>query len=80
MNYQKELDKLVQKLSDDGRVPKLLLHSCCAPVSYTHLDVYKRQVIRGSYEKEKIKLSKKEKTSQEAYPDGTDHQNRHVDI
>lgn len=37
-------------------------------------------VIRGSYEKEKIKLSKKEKTSQEAYPDGTDHQNRHVDI
>lgn len=35
---------------------------------------------KGSYEKEKIKLSKKEKTSQEAYPDGTDHQNRHVDI
>ena len=33
MNYQKELDKLVQKLSDDGRVPKLLLHSCCAPCS-----------------------------------------------
>lgn len=33
MNYQKELDKLVLKLSDDGRVPKLLLHSCCAPCS-----------------------------------------------
>ena len=33
MNYQKELYKLVQKLSDDGRVPKLLLHSCCAPCS-----------------------------------------------
>lgn len=33
MNYQKELDKLVKKLSEEGRVPKLLLHSCCAPCS-----------------------------------------------
>ena len=42
MNYQKELDKLVQKLSDDGRVPKLLLHSCCAPCSSYVLE-YLRQ-------------------------------------
>lgn len=33
MNYQKELDKLVKKLSEEERVPKLLLHSCCAPCS-----------------------------------------------
>ena len=33
MNYQKELDKLILKLQKEGRVPKLLLHSCCAPCS-----------------------------------------------
>ena len=33
MNYQKELDKLIDRLQEDGRVPKLLLHSCCAPCS-----------------------------------------------
>ncbi len=33
MNYQKELDKLISNLEKDGRVPKLLLHSCCAPCS-----------------------------------------------
>ncbi|NCC01836.1 MAG: epoxyqueuosine reductase QueH [Clostridia bacterium] len=30
-NYQSELDKVIDGL--DGRVPKLLLHSCCAPCS-----------------------------------------------
>ena len=33
MNYQKELDKLIERLSKEGEVPKLLLHSCCAPCS-----------------------------------------------
>ena len=33
MNYQKELDKLIQKLETERRVPKLLIHSCCAPCS-----------------------------------------------
>ncbi len=33
MNYQKELDKLIEKLQKEQRVPKLLLHSCCAPCS-----------------------------------------------
>ena len=33
MNYQKELDKLIEQLSKEGKVPKLLLHSCCAPCS-----------------------------------------------
>lgn len=31
INYQLELDKVIDKL--DGRVPRLLLHSCCAPCS-----------------------------------------------
>lgn len=33
MNYQIELDKLIKQLQAEGRVPKLLLHSCCAPCS-----------------------------------------------
>lgn len=37
VNYQKELDKIVAgielELSEGGRKPKLLLHSCCAPCS-----------------------------------------------
>ncbi len=33
MNYQKELDMLIKKLEGEGKVPRLLLHSCCAPCS-----------------------------------------------
>jgi len=33
MNYQKELDKLISNLEKEGKTPKLLLHSCCAPCS-----------------------------------------------
>lgn len=33
MNYQKELNKLIDRLEKEGRVPRLLLHSCCAPCS-----------------------------------------------
>lgn len=33
MNYQKELDQLIEQLEQNHRVPKLLLHSCCAPCS-----------------------------------------------
>lgn len=32
-NYQKELDKLIADISATGTVPKLLIHSCCAPCS-----------------------------------------------
>lgn len=38
MNYQKELDKLIERLSKEREVPKLLLHSCCAPCSSYVLD------------------------------------------
>ena len=32
-NYQKELDQIIQCCREAGRVPRLLLHSCCAPCS-----------------------------------------------
>lgn len=33
VNYQKELEKVLEKLGEENRVPSLLLHSCCAPCS-----------------------------------------------
>ncbi|HOO28018.1 MAG TPA: epoxyqueuosine reductase QueH, partial [Lachnospiraceae bacterium] len=42
VNYQKELDQLLSGLQD-GKRPKLLLHSCCAPCSsycLTYLSPY----------------------------------------
>lgn len=33
MNYQKELEHLIGSLEQEGKVPRLLLHSCCAPCS-----------------------------------------------
>ena len=48
-NYQKELEKLLKQFEKDGRVPSLLLHSCCAPCSsyvleylsqYFHITVF----------------------------------------
>lgn len=32
-NYQKEMEKTLEKLKKSQTVPKLLLHSCCAPCS-----------------------------------------------
>ena len=32
-NYQKELDKLIENITKEGKVPRLFLHSCCAPCS-----------------------------------------------
>lgn len=32
-NFQKELDRFTAKLEQEGKAPKLLLHSCCAPCS-----------------------------------------------
>lgn len=32
-NYQKELDKILEKMAREGCAKKLLLHSCCAPCS-----------------------------------------------
>lgn len=33
INYQKELDRVIDKITGEGKVPKLLLHVCCAPCS-----------------------------------------------
>jgi predicted adenine nucleotide alpha hydrolase (AANH) superfamily ATPase len=33
VNYQKELEKIIAKAQQEGRVPRLFLHSCCAPCS-----------------------------------------------
>ena len=33
INYQLELDKIIKSITAEGRVPTLLLHSCCAPCS-----------------------------------------------
>jgi predicted adenine nucleotide alpha hydrolase (AANH) superfamily ATPase len=33
INYQKELDSLIENLLKEEKVPTLLLHSCCAPCS-----------------------------------------------
>src|SRR3712207_2509271 len=32
-NYQLELDKLINKIEGNNRVPSLMLHSCCGPCS-----------------------------------------------
>lgn len=32
-NYQLELEKIIKKNQEQGRVPSLFLHSCCAPCS-----------------------------------------------
>ena len=32
-NYQKELEKLLGDFEKEGRIPRLFLHSCCAPCS-----------------------------------------------
>lgn len=33
INYQKELDKTIEKIKAEGLRPSLLIHSCCAPCS-----------------------------------------------
>lgn len=33
VNYQKELDKILFEIKEADRLPKLLIHSCCAPCS-----------------------------------------------
>ena len=44
-NYQKELDKIIERLTQKGEVPTLLLHSCCAPCSSYCLE-YLRQYFK----------------------------------
>lgn len=32
-NYQKELERIIENIKKTGEIPKLFLHSCCAPCS-----------------------------------------------
>ena len=41
-NYQKELDKIIQENESRSRVPRLFLHSCCAPCSSYVLEYLSR--------------------------------------
>jgi len=49
VNYQKELDKVLERLKEENIAPRLYLHSCCAPCSsyvleylckYFHITVF----------------------------------------
>lgn len=33
MNYNKEMENILEQLKKDNKIPKILLHSCCAPCS-----------------------------------------------
>ena len=33
MNYEKEMNKIIESIKNEAKVPSLLLHSCCAPCS-----------------------------------------------
>lgn len=33
VNYQRQLDEIIEGLQSQGKVPSLLMHSCCAPCS-----------------------------------------------
>lgn len=41
-NYQKLLDKEIEKITAEGRTPTLLIHSCCAPCSSYVLEYLSR--------------------------------------
>jgi len=38
MNYNLEMEKIIENIKSSGKTPKLLLHSCCAPCSSHVID------------------------------------------
>ena len=42
VNYQKELEKLIEQHQKEGKVPRLFLHACCAPCSSYVLEYLSR--------------------------------------
>ena len=42
INYQNELDKIIEKNISEGKIPSLLLHACCAPCSSYCLEYLSR--------------------------------------
>lgn len=41
-NYQRELEEIIERAGKEGKVPSLLLHSCCAPCSSYCLEYLSR--------------------------------------
>ncbi len=41
-NYQKETNRIITEITEQGTLPKLLLHSCCAPCSSYTLEYLSR--------------------------------------
>lgn len=67
MNPQKEMDCLLEKLGDERKQPKLLLHSCCAPCS-TYVLAYLSDhftIVDYFYNPNMSSLGEHEKRSQE---------------
>lgn len=69
-NYQKELDILIEGLSEKGEVPSLVLHSCCAPCSsygleylsdYFNINVYYYNPNISSKEEYNLRLSEQKR-------------------
>lgn len=81
-NYQNELDKLIRVQQENGVMPRLLLHSCCAPCSSYCIEylaqyfeitlLYYNPNIspREEYEKRVLELERlvKEMTAKEVFP------------
>lgn len=42
MNYQKVLDETIKNIQSENKIPKLLIHSCCAPCSSYCLEYLSR--------------------------------------
>ena len=42
VNYQRELIDLLKKQNENGQIPKILLHACCAPCASSCLEVLDR--------------------------------------
>lgn len=42
INYQRELDKILETIKRDEEIPRLFLHSCCAPCSSYVLEYLRR--------------------------------------
>lgn len=42
VNYQRKTDEMIERLTGDGSVPELLIHSCCAPCSSYVLEYLSR--------------------------------------
>ena len=42
INYDLEMQKILENLKNEERKPKLLLHSCCAPMFFNCNRTFKR--------------------------------------